>query len=375
MAAKGGHQYRICVVGFAHMHVNDLVDRFLETGRVELVACADTIPRTASLTCVEGSRRANLKRTLRAATQARTYDDYRDMLRNESLDLAVCCPEMSQHAEVVEEVAAHGLHVVIEKPMAGSLADAMRMVRATEAAGVRIAVDWPTTWRPAIRKVGELLSVKEIGDVWEFKWRNRASLGPLAAGSLHPGDTVISGHVTDCEKGAEWWHQAAAGGGALLDYCCYGACLASWYLGAKAISVQGFRANLFSPFGDADDNAVLLLQFPSAIGIIEASWTTLHGGVPNGPIIYGAHGTIVVDGQNVMLYKSRDASIPTRVFNCDKLPDGRATIAEEFLRHIETGAALHPTLAIPLNLATVAILDAGIQSAASGRSETVQSTP
>ena len=51
--------YRVGVIGFAHMHVNELVDRFIATGRADIVACADTRPRTPSMTTVEGSRKAN----------------------------------------------------------------------------------------------------------------------------------------------------------------------------------------------------------------------------------------------------------------------------------------------------------------------------
>ena len=108
----------------------------------------------------------------------------------------------------------------------------------------------------------KLVEDKAIGDLWELKWRNPASLGPLAHGSLHPGDTVISGAVSDAEKGSEWWHQAGAGGGALLDYCCYGACLSAWLIPEAPTSVLGVTANLKSRYGDAEDNAAMMVGFP-----------------------------------------------------------------------------------------------------------------
>ncbi|MCC6717648.1 MAG: hypothetical protein IT555_07180, partial [Acetobacteraceae bacterium] len=58
------NRYRTGVIGFAHMHVNELVDRLAATGRCDFTAIADTIPATPTLTTVEGSRRANLARTL-----------------------------------------------------------------------------------------------------------------------------------------------------------------------------------------------------------------------------------------------------------------------------------------------------------------------
>ena len=74
------------------------------------------------------------------------YDDYREMLAKEKLDLVVFCPENSRHGEVAEAIAAHGAHMLTEKPMAASLSEALRMSRAAEAAGVSLIVNWPITW-------------------------------------------------------------------------------------------------------------------------------------------------------------------------------------------------------------------------------------
>ena len=362
----GADRLRVGVIGFAHMHVNGLVEDFLATDRVEITACADTRPRTASLTRVAGSRFDNLRRTLAGPSRPRGYSDYQTLLAAEALDLVIICSEIELHAEVAEAVAARGIAMVTEKPMAGRLADAQRMAAAARAAGVMLAVNWPTTWRPAIRRVKAMLDAGAIGQVLQFRWRNGASLGPLAEGSTHPGATVVSGRVGEAEKAAEWWHQAQAGGGALLDYCSYGACLAAWYLDAAPLSVQGMQANLLHGFGTADDNAALLLRFPSAIAVIEASWTTFHGGVASGPIVYGTEGTIVVDGADISVFRERGVLAPSWVEQGDPLPSGRATIAEEVLHHLDTGEALHPTLDLPLNLTTVAILDAGQRSARGG---------
>jgi predicted dehydrogenase len=125
-------------------------------------------------------------------------------------------------------------------------------------------------------------------------------------------------------------------------------------------------ANLMHGFGDAEDNATMLLRFPAATALLEASWTTFHNGVAGGPILYGTHGTIVVDGADVLVYRERASRAPSAIEQGDPLPPGRATIGEEFLHHLETGEPLHPTLALPLNLAATAMLDAGRRAAATG---------
>jgi len=373
--------YRLGAIGFAHMHINSLLTQFDELPRsgvadIKWVACADTIPAIPSCTMKPASRGANLKRAHEVIGIPKVYDDYREMLDREQLDIVIFCPENARHGEVAEAIANRGSHMVTEKPMSASLSDALRMVRAARANDVALMVNWPTTWQPAIRTMKALIDEGTIGDVWEIKWRNGASMGPL---SYSTGEDAY----TDLEKGAEWWHQTDTGGGALLDYCCYGACLSRWYLGQPAIATTAMRVNMTSHYGDADDNAIITVRFPNAFALLEATWTTWHVGVPTGPIAYGTRGTLVVNrrqiaGQEhptsvVEVYVSRSHALggPDRIVEGEPLPKGRATLAEEFIHHLETGEPLHPTLDMMQNLEVMAILDAGIRSANSGKVELV----
>jgi predicted dehydrogenase len=365
--------YRVGAIGFAHMHVNTLLDTFAKLPNVEWVACADTVPVVPSRTEKPSSRRANLKRALEVTGIPVAYDDYREMLDREQFDIVIFCPENARHPEVAEAAAAHGAHMITEKPMAATLSGALRTARAAQAHGVSLAVNWPTTWSTDVRKMKELIDAGAVGDVWEVKWRNGASMGPL---SYTKGEDAF----TDEEKGAEWWHQSAPGGGALLDYCCYGACLSRWFLGEPAVAATAMVANLTSHYGDADDNAIITVRFPRALAILEGTWTTWHVGVPTGPIVYGSRGVLVAnrrpgrDGRAVPVvevYTSRGQTDPDRIVEGNPLPEGRATLAEEFIHHLETGEPLHPTLDPMLNLEAMAILDAGIRSAASGKVELV----
>jgi predicted dehydrogenase len=354
--------YRLGAIGFAQMHINNLLDSFSQLPNVEWVACADTVPAVPSHSELGNTRRANLQRAQRVTGIPRVYADYREMLAQEQLDIVVFCPENAQHGEVAEAIARHGAHMLCEKPLSATLSEALRMARAARAHGVTLLVNWPTTWHPAIRAAKDLIDEGAIGEVWQVKWRNGASLGPLSYSTPQP---------SDAEKGAEWWHQAAAGGGALLDYCCYGASLAHWYLGEQATAAVGLQANLRSPYGDADDNSVLLVRFPHAMAILEATWTTWAAAVPTGPIVYGSCGTLVVTERGVELYTTRKATTPDRIVAGDPLPEGRRTPAEEMIHHLETGEPPHVTLGLEHNLEVMAILDAGLRSAAGGRLELV----
>ena len=370
---------RVGVIGFAHMHVNTLLDEFARLPGVEWVGCADTVPAVPTISTKKDTRAANLQRALSVTKIPRKYDDYRTLLEREKPDIVVFCPENARHGEVAEAIAAAGAHMVTEKPMAASLAEAQRMARAARAAKVELMVNWPITWSPAIRAAKDLIDQGTIGSVWEVRWRNGASMGPLAYGTG-------ADEVTDAEKAAEWWHQSAPGGGALLDYCCYGACLSRWYIDQHPVAAFGVKSNVGSPYGDAEDNAVITVQDPKALAVLEATWTTWHTGTAQGPVIHGARGTLVLDHQAdaktgkpvqvVKVYTTRGyAGEPDRVVFGEPLPAGRATLAEEFMHHLDTGDPLHKTLQPEHNLAVMAILDAGIRSAASGKREPVAAGP
>lgn len=355
-------RYRLGIIGFAHMHVTHLATIFGDHPQVEWVACADT-PHTPELRTARYTRAWNQQQVMEKQQISRVYEDYREMLQREKLDIAIVTGENAQHAAIVEACAAAGVHVCVEKPMAVSLADALRMARASDAAGTRLVVNWPVTWSAQVNAAKELIDAGAIGRVLEVKWRG-GHTGPLGPQARHPGVQESAEEMSGVERGATWWHQAAAGGGALLDYCCYGALLSRWLIGEQATAALGMRANLDSPWGDADDNAVLLVRFPTALALLEASWTTWHHGVATGPIVYGTEGTLVVDSKTadqVVRVERNDGQTLTHAPK--PLPAESDNIAKAMIRHLEDGEPLHPTLQLPFNLEVMAILDAGIRAA------------
>ncbi|MFZ1755201.1 MAG: Gfo/Idh/MocA family oxidoreductase [Caldilineaceae bacterium] len=363
--------YRIGVIGFAHMHINSLLAQFAAHPQSVLVAGADTVPVRPDLGDARSTRKWNMQNAVDKIGLPKLYDDYREMLEKEEFDIVITCAENAQHGDVAEACAAAGVHVVAEKPMAASLHEGLRMARAARAANTLMIINWPTTWSPEMHKAKALIDAGEIGRVLQVKWRG-GHTGPLGPGVRHPGVVNQSEPLSGTVRGTTWWHQADAGGGAMLDYCCYGSKISRWFVGDQATGVVGLRANLDSPWGDAEDNAAMLVRFPHAYTICEGSWTTLDHGVTPGPIVYGTTGTLVIDskGDKPHVRLARGAG-QTTLFQGDPLPAGRSNIAEEVIHHLDTGEALHPTLDLDFNLEVMAILDAGLRSAASGQMEQV----
>ena len=369
--------FRIGVIGFAHMHINHLIERFAAHPQAELAACADTPALVPELRDAHYTRAWNLRHALDDLGIPKAYDDYQEMLAQENFDIVICCSENAQHPAVVDACAKQGVHVLIEKPMAASLQDGLRMARSARAAGIELIVNWPTTWQPASHKAKDLIDSGAIGRVLTVKFRG-GHLGPLGSGVSHPGgdenNQALPRKLSGVERGATWWHQSAAGGGVMLDYCCYGSLVARWLVGEPATGVIAMRANLNSQWGDAEDNAAMIVRFPQAMALSEASWTTLDHGVSPGPIVYGTEGTLVADketpGQAPKVRVEKGGG-RTEYYECEPLPADRSDIAQEFIHRLQSGDPLHQTLDLDFNLEVMAILDAGVRSANSGRLELV----
>jgi len=364
-------KYRVGIIGLAHMHINFVAAYFAEHPQVDWVACADTAPLVPELREATYTRGWNKKNVMAKFGIPKAYDDYHEMLEKERFDIIIVSTENWQHANVVEACAGAGVRFCcVEKPMAMSLSGALRMVRACEASGTQFIVNWGSSWSPAMRTAKKLLDEGVIGRVLEVKFR-AGHTGPLGPGARHPGVVAESALLSGPERGATWWHQAAAGGGAMLDFTSNGCVLSRWYVGDPAVAAFGLRANLNSQYGDADDNAVIVIRFPGAIAICESSFTTWDHGVPLGPVVYGTEGTLVLDGWFSEKVRVERGGGQTTLYDPEPLPQGRHQVAFELIHHLNMGEPLFETTLPAFNLESMGILDAAIRSAASGKMELV----
>ena len=355
--------WRVAFIGLAHIHIRFLAEDFKKCPDFRVAAAADLPPSRPSL-CEKRGTRPWHKNYLSEICGGNIYDDWRELLDKEKPDVVVCCSENTRHAEIAMEILSRGIHMIIQKPLSQTYDEARMMAYTAKKNGIILLTTWPSTWWPNMRLAKELVDNGIIGRIFRIMYRNGRSLGPFSYGQ---GLTIE-------EQAAEWWYRKADGGGAYWDYCCYGANLTRWFLETDAISVQAMCANFNTPFAETDDYAAMLVQYPNAAAIIEASWTTMHTGVLNGPVILGLEGTLVVDetggiagrvGESlVRVYKD---GRPEEIKIADPLPEHRCDIAKELAHVLRTGDKPHPTLDLPINLGAMAILDAGYRSLSTGQ--------
>ena len=352
---------RAAVIGLAHVHAPSIVEEFTKTGAVEWTGLADLPANRAPLSSQPGTRLANIVEIKRLTGLKAEHDDYRKLLDDQKIELAICCAENARHGALISDLLSRGIHVVVEKPMATSMADALAMADAARRGKAKLIVNWPSTWSPSIRLAHKTVADGVIGKPLRFHYRNSSSLGPFSYGQS----------LSDEEKGAEWWYDASMGGGAFWDYCCYGACLSSWLIGKTPESATALRANFGSPFGDAEDYAAIFVRYDDAVSILEGSWVTLSSGVPAGPVVHGTEGTLVTMQDCVQIFRERYGADPSEIIKTAPLPVGRTNIGEETVSHLRGGEALHPTLDLPVNLRAMNILDAAYRSSVSGKLEQI----
>jgi len=326
---------RIGVLGLTHDHIWSNLTDLKRSERGTLVAAAD--PHSPLLDKVADEH------------GCQTYESYAVMLERETLDAVYVYADNAAAADLTEMTAGRGLHVMVEKPMAASLAQAERMIRAAANAGVVLMVNWPIAWWPTPRFGLELARDGTIGELYQVRYRG-AHAGPKEEGC----SPYFYDWLYDREKN---------GAGALMDYCCYGAVLCRYLLG-QPTCVTGMAGRLQKTYIAVDDNAVLLLGYHTAIGICEASWTQIGHLTSYTPVFYGTEGTIVVHRDRLQI-ATRDRP-DGKFIEAPEPPAEVRTATDYFLSRITSGKSVEGLCNADISRDAQEILEAGLISARNG---------
>ena len=184
-------KYRIAGINFDHFHMGDLLRMAGECPNAEVVGVADE----------------NLDRVWpiverRGIPRDQVFADYRECLEKTKPDLVILCPATAAHADWVEKVAPFGVHLIVEKPFAATLAEADRMIAAQRKTGELLAINWPLRWVPSHATAKRLVDEGLIGDVIEVHYYN-GNRGPL----YHLDDKIeVSEKDATAKKASSWFY-------------------------------------------------------------------------------------------------------------------------------------------------------------------------
>jgi predicted dehydrogenase len=286
------------------------------------------------------------------------FSDLEQMLAKAHPQAVLVYTNTFDHRRVVEICARHGVHVMMEKPLAVSLDDALAIQQVARSGKIHVLVNYETSWYPSNHAAYDLVHGGDLGDVRKVVVHD-GHRGPKEIG-VQP---EFLAWLTDPKLN---------GGGALFDFGCYGADLMTWLMdGQRPLTVtavtQTIKPDIYS---HVDDEATIVLTYPKAQAIIQASW--------NWPIdrkdmeVYGQTGyAITVKRDHVRLQRAADADehnvaalvVPKPYDN--ELSYVRAVILD--------GAKEDALSNLDTNVTVTEILDAARRSATQGK--TIQLPP
>lgn len=325
--------FRVAGISFDHMHMGDLLRQVHEHPEAEIAAIFDPEP----------ARMAGAVETF-SIPASRVFTDL-DAAMAERPDLVILCSATADHADYVERLAPHGAHIMVEKPFAASLAEADRMIAACDAAGVRLAINWPLAWYPSHNTAKRLIDEGVIGEVCELHFYD-GNRGPL----YHLADKIeVSREEVERQKPSAWWYRKAAGGGSLLDYLGYGATLGTWFMGGEAPSHVCTTA-WGAPGLEVDEHSITVLRYARGLSKMETRWGTFTDPWTTQPqprcgfVVVGSEGTISSwDYDAHVTLQTRERPEAHEVA-ADVLAAPNRGPVEHVLHAFSTGAALHGPL-------------------------------
>jgi predicted dehydrogenase len=339
---------RLGFVSAAHLHSARLVRAAFDSAEATVVGLAET----------DDELREHFGREFPGLAVYRTNSELYEQGRPEAI---VTCADNVESARVVAEAAARGVHIMKEKPMAADLRIAEDMATTAARHGVRLMVNWPIAWQPALFHAKQLVDEGAIGTVWQVHYRAGHGGPPSDFASRGPIARVGWGWLIDRERN---------GGGALIDFCSYGAVLSRWFMGqpTRVVALGGrYSKNFFT----VEDNAILVLGYPHGHSVCEGTWTQPATAIPTPLMLYGTEGTLAVTSSSEIVLARRDPSDQRRqldptTITAPALPDYFASGPAYFVHELLTGEPFAGIVNAELARDATEILEAGFQSIAEG---------
>jgi glucose-fructose oxidoreductase len=348
--AAAGSPMRVGIVGMVHGHV----EGFLKGGALTPAGGILNRPDVQLVGIVEPdeklfdsyAQRYHLPSSLH-------FRSIQEMVEHAHPRAVLVFTAPSGHRRVIEECAALGVHVMVEKPLTISYKDALAIQDAAQHGKIHVLVNLETSWYASNTEAFHLLK--------------QGALGPMVKAVIrdgHPGPKLIG---VGPEFLAFLSDPKQNGAGALFDFGCYGPNLTTWLMdGELPLSVTAVTKQLQpNVYPEVDDEAEIILNYKNAVAIIQASW--------NWPFnvkqmdVYGRTGYAkTIDSERIEVRKANesDAQIIKGKDLAAPYDDPLHYMAAILNGEIQEG---NDPSSLQTNMTVSEILDAAKQSAESGK--------
>lgn len=334
------HRLRVVVVGLNHDHIHGILQEYTH-GEVDIIGI------------IEPAKDLQDKYTrLYHLADSLFGTDLQAMVVRKKPDAVLGYNAVGKHLDIVAVCAPLGIPVMVEKPLAATLEQARQIEALANRFHTPVLTNYETTWYSSYQKMYEWISQDSIGQIRK-----------MIAHDGHQGPREIG-----CSKEFLQWltDPVLNGAGALNDFGCYGAVLMTWLMhGAKPLAVTAITRQ-YRPdvYPKVDDDATIVVEYPEATGLIEASW--------NWPFsikdleVFGDHGYLHgLDHQHIQsrMRENRRSDLETAPLTPPR--NGQIAYLTAVVSH-----AIEPVndlSSLKYNIIMMQILDAAKRSAASGK--------
>ena len=212
----------------------------------------------------------------------RKYTDYKKMIEENDLELVSIATASGTKAETALFCIDHGVHVIIEKPIALSLADIDRIIARAEEKQVKVAACHQNRFQLSVRKMRK---AEEAG-----------GFGKISHGTVH----VRWNRNQDYYTQAPWRGTWAQDGGTLMNQCIHGIDILLWMMDDEVESVYGVTRQRFHSYLEAEDLGVAVVTFKNgAVATIEGSVNIYPKNLEETLYLFGESGTVKLGGKSM----------------------------------------------------------------------------
>lgn len=219
------------------------------------------------------------KHGLEKDASIKRYTDYRQMLAENEIELVAIATESGLHAQIALDCIDAGVNVIIEKPMAMSMADAEEIIRRSREKGVKVCACHQNRFNTAVQETRRALE--------------EGRFGRLSHGSIH----VRWNRNRDYYTQAPWRGTWAQDGGCLMNQCIHGIDLLRWMMGNEVEEVYGVTRRQFHDYLECEDVGMAVVKFKNgAVGTIEGTTNVYPQNLEETLYLFGEHGTVKLGG-------------------------------------------------------------------------------
>ena len=260
---------RYALIGCGRIATNHM--KAAVNNQLEISAVCDVVPEHMEVLLA--------KHELQNDMSILRYTDYRSMIQEVKPDLVSIATESGIHAEIALFCIDHGVHVIIEKPMAMSISDANEIIQRSEEKHVKVSACHQNRFNIAVQEMRHALEAGRFGR--------------LSHGSIHVRWNRNQGYYDQ----APWRGTWAQDGGALMNQCIHGIDLLRWTFGGEIEEVYGQTRQQFHDYLEAEDVGMAVVKFKNgAIATIEGTTNVYPKNLEETLYIFGEKGTVKIGG-------------------------------------------------------------------------------